>query len=363
MTVPPQVGGRPSPGRLDPVVRSFLRGFLSPPVADRIAAGLEPVAVADRRAALGAASELLQQRFMVTTEALAASLVREAGQDVDSTAVTLGVDSSVVLAAVSAEDLAPGAPPPGAAPSSVAITGPAAPPEAAPPPTPIDVAAGRVSTAASGRDGRRSSWPVGLGIVAGLAVVAVVATATLGGDAGDDGVAVPVPSDSETGTAAGADPTPTTTDGVAPTEPAASPSPTATDGPTEPATDPATDGATEDEVVDGPTALTELRFVTEIDVTTGEAAEARATVRPDEDVLAWVSLAPEPAAPTVVELTFEGPDGSRTVRPALVAAGNRAVAVRLPEELGRTPGRYAVVAELRGADADPLRAEVQLEAG
>ena len=95
---------------------------------------------------------------------------------------------------------------------------------------------------------------------------------------------------------------------------------------------------------------------------TGDAAAAQPTVTADEDVLAWVALAPEPAAPTVVELTFEGPDGSRTVRPALVAAGNRVVAVRLPEELGRAPGRYVVIAELRGADADPLRAEVRIEA-
>ena len=107
--------------------------------------------------------------------------------------------------------------------------------------------------------------------------------------------------------------------------------------------------------------VTDLRFVTDVDIETGAAGPSRESATTDEDVRAWLGLEPAPSSGVIVELTFEAPDGTRTVRPTPVPAGIDVVAVRLPEELGRAPGRYVAIAVVRDSDAEPLRVELRLE--
>lgn len=346
----------PRPGRIDPTVRALLRTFLSPAVADRYASALQPVAVADRTAAVAGAVTTLLDGFGVREQDVAVALRADVGWDDEDVAALLGMSVQAVL------DAAAGTGPPGPAahvldPSLLRDAAGGHPvvrgdpprdgdgqddavvPQPVAPPRTVQLAT-RLSADVAGlptgleeihdpTPRRDDSFRWALVISALLLLVVVVLAAELAEDARvattSDAVAVELPE---------------------PELPVV-PTPRNDDGPA---------------VVDrGPALLDEVRFTTRVDPVTGEPGPAVERTPRDGGVRLWGRLDPAPARDTIVDVAFTGPDGSRTVRPVLVPAGLSFFTVRLPAELGGAAGRYLAVVGL--GDAEPVRLEVVLDDG
>lgn len=336
-TPPPQ----PRTGQLDDAVRGLLRCFLSPGIADRVAGALQPVAHEDRSVALGAAAELLQDRFGVDRQDIAAALVDDLEQPVEETAELLGMQPVEVYRVTAIE------------PPDVALA------PATSTPTDDDTDDETDAWVPPDQDGdSMRSVGVAAALVAGMAVVVVAVTlavVSLARDSDDPAAASTDPQQDASTAPAGEGDQPTAADeqpsgGDDVGEPLASTSPT-----------PGSSAAPDDPAAgDAPTSLSQLRFITEVDPLTGEAGAARAEVEPTEDVRAWAKLSPPPSAEVIVEITFTAPDGGRETQTLRLSPGIDVVTVRLPEQLGREAGRYVAEAMLPEGDGPMLRAEVRL---
>ena len=358
--------GGPGSGRLDPTVRTLLRAFLSPAVADRYASALQPIAVADRDAALAGAVSTLRARFFVLPEELAVALVEDAGWSVADVSTVLGLPTLEVRAALrEASDAKPriGATPPDLAADPAAdeaamveallAGGPehrrdagavAARPDRA---EPVDV---ELSTSLPGhvglpdlearfeRSDRIQRTTVNLTVIAILIMVALALVATR--PSTDD---VTLPEDPAVDT----DPTPAPT--VSPARGTPRPTPSATPGPT---------ASPSPALPIGPPVIAEARFVASVDPATGEPGPTLGTATTAADPRIWLRLSQMPAEGLVVELRFTGPSGRSTVRPVLIPDRTPLVSVRLPDELGREPGRYTARIEPEGGAVEVV--ELQL---
>ncbi len=344
---------RQGAGRLDPTVRGLLRAFLSPAVADRYASALQPIAVADRDAALAGAVSTLRARFFVLPEEIAVVLVEDAGWSVADVSTMLGLSVPAVRAALRTEvtehpRLGGSQSPPGdevddeaAAVDAMLADLPvhrrdaAAAAAAADDDESVDVElstvlpahVGRAELAArAARADRLQRLVVNGTIIGVLGVVALVVGTTarpLQDVADPDTVEVePSPTAAPTAT-----PTPT---------PSATPSPTAPE-----------DAGTDDVPVGEPT-LEAARFVASVDPATGEPGPTLDPATTDDDPRLWLQFSQLPADDPVILLTFTAPSGRSTVRPVLLSERTPLASVRLPDELGRAPGRYAVRIEAPG---------------
>ena len=97
-----------------------------------------------------------------------------------------------------------------------------------------------------------------------------------------------------------------------------------------------------------------------MDPTTGTPGPALDPATTDDDPRLWLRFSQLPADDPVILLTFTAPSGRSTVRPVLLSDRTPLAAVRLPDELGRAPGRYAVVVEAEGLP--PVVEELELVA-
>lgn len=354
-------------GRLDPTVRTLLRAFLSPTVADRYASALQPIAVADRDAALAGAVSTLRARFFVLPEELAVALVEDAGWSVADVSTMLGMPAMEVRAALR-EAAGSAAPRIGATPPSDLGDDPAANEAAMVEALLSDLPAHRRDAAAVGSepDGsepvdvelsttlpahtglpelearfrrsdriQRNVVNVTIAVIVVLVALAVTATRPTADDVTlpDDSVVDVVPSPRATATATAS---PGATSSPVP-EPTASPSPA---------------------VPVGPPVIAEARFVASIDPTTGAPGPTLVTAATDADPRVWIRLSQMPADELIVTITFTAPSGRSTVRPVLVTDRTPLISVRLPDELGRAPGRYTARVVPEGGQ--PELVEVQL---
>lgn len=353
--------GGPGSGRLDPTVRTLLRAFLSPAVADRYASALQPIAVADRDAALAGAVSTLRARFFVLPEELAVALVEDAGWSVADVSTMLGLPTLEVRTAL--REASEAKPRIGASPPPDLATDPAADeaamveallsgaplhrrdagsvgaePDHA---EPVDV---ELSTSLPGhvglpdlearfeRSDRIQRNTVNSTVIAIIVLVALALVATR--PTADD---VTLPDDP----AVDVDPTPTASPAQGAPSPA--PSPTASPSPTLPI---------------GPPVIAEARFVASVDPATGEPGPTLGTATADADPRIWLRLSQMPADELLVELRFTAPSGRSTVRPVLIPDRTPLVSVRLPDELGRAPGRYTARIEPDGGAVELV--ELQL---
>lgn len=351
---------RRGPGRLDPTVRGLLRAFLSPAVADRYASALQPIAVADRDAALAGAVSTLRARFFVLPEELAVVLVEDAGWSVADVSTMLGLPTMQVRAALrtAAGDAPPrvgAAPPPdldrvddeAAAVEAMLADLPAHRRDAAAAAgavgaddgEPVDVELSSTLPSHVGRPALEAQFRradrvqrvvVNSTIVAVLALVAL----TLGATRPEDRVALP-----EQDTVA-IEPTPT-----------ASPAPP-------PAPRPSPRPSPRVELAVGPPVLSAARFVASVDPATGEPGPRLAPATTGDDPRVWMRFEQLPAEDLLLTLTFTGPSGRSTVRPVLVTERTPLVSVRLPDELGRDPGRYAVRIDADGMEPEVVELEL-----
>lgn len=343
---------RPGPSRLDPTVRGLLRAFLSPAVADRYASALQPIAVADRDAALAGAVSTLRARFFVLPDEIAVVLVEDAGWSVADVSTMLGLSVPAVRAALRTEVTEHprvGVTPPegdelddeAAAVDAMLASLPvhrrdaAAAAAAADDGEHVDVElstvlpthVGRAELAArAARADRLQRLVVNGTIVGVLAVVALVVGTT----------SRPLPDVPEP-------------DAVA-VAPSPTPSPTATPSP-EPS--PEVPG-----VPVGEPELAAARFVASVDPATGEPGPTLDPATTADDPRLWLQFSQLPSEDPVILLTFTAPSGRSTVRPVLLSDRTPLAAVRLPDELGRTPGRYAVRIEAPGLD--PVTRDLEL---
>ena len=344
---------RQGPGRLDPTVRGLLRAFLSPAVADRYASALQPIAVADRDAALAGAVSTLRARFFVLPEEIAVVLVEDAGWSVADVSTMLGLPLPAVRAALRTsvtEEPRVGAAAPGDAED---LDDEAAAVEAMlrdlpthrrdgaraaaedPGAEPVDVELATTLPAAMARSELEAQFArsdrlqrlVVNGTIVGIAVVVglVVATAT--------GPAPEVPEQD----AVSVDPSPSPTPIPTPTPSTPTPTPRTTAS--------ATPG---DGVPVGDPVLAAARFVASVDPETGTPGPTLDPATTDDDPRLWLRFSQLPEDDPVVLLTFTAPSGRSTVRPVLLSERTPRAAVRLPDELGRAPGRYAVRIEAPG---------------
>lgn len=355
--------GGPGSGRLDPTVRTLLRAFLSPAVADRYASALQPIAVADRDAALAGAVSTLRARFFVLPEELAVALVEDAGWSVADVSTMLGLPTLEVRAAL--REASEAEPRIGASPPLDLATDPAADeaamveallsgapahrrdaasvaaqPDGA---EPVDV---ELSTSLPGhvglpdlqarfeRSDRMQRNVVNSTVIAIIIMVALALVATR--PTADD---VTLPDDP----AVDVDPTPTPTASPAQGAPSPTPSPTASPSPALPM---------------GPPVIAEARFVASIDPATGEPGPTLGTATTAADPRIWLRLSQMPADELLVELRFTAPSGRSTVRPVLIPDRTPLVSVRLPDELGRARGRYTARIEPEGGTVEVV--ELQL---
>ncbi len=337
---------RQGPGRLDPTVRGLLRAFLSPAVADRYASALQPIAVADRDAALAGAVSTLRSRFFVLPEEIAVVLVEDAGWSVADVSTMLGLSIPSVRAALRTEVTEHPRVGATAPPDADGLDDEAAAVEAmlADLPVhrraaadalagstdgdPVDVELstvlpaylGRAELAARAARADRLQRLVVNGTVVGvLAVVALVVGTTsrpLPDVPEPDAVAVqPSPTPAPSPTTADATPTP---ESEAPGVPVGDPE------------------------------LLDARFVASVDPATGDPGPTLAPATTSDDPRLWLRFGQLPADDPVILLTFTAPSGRSTVRPVLLSDRTPLAAVRLPDELGRAPGRYAVRIEAPG---------------
>lgn len=342
-------------GRLDPTVRALLRAFLSPAVADRYASALQPIAVADRDAALAGAVSTLRARFFVLPEELAVALVEDAAWSVADVATMLGMPTLEVRAAL--REAA------GAATPRIGATAPqdldehdgeaaivdamladlpvrrrdaatvAAEPDEDPPvdvelTTRLPAHVGLPSLEARIQRADRVQR-----LVVNATVVLTLLLAGLALDAtrtpGSSDVALPEAP-------------------VATTAPSPAPSGTASPAPSpSPSSGPAV----------GPPVVAEARFVASVDPETGAPGPSLTRARTTDDPRLWVRFAQLPERNVLLDLTFTAPSGRSTVRPVLLTDRTPLVSVRLPDELGRAPGRYAVRIDAE----DMARTVVELE--
>ena len=379
---------RQGPGRLDPTVRGLLRAFLSPAVADRYASALQPIAVADRDAALAGAVSTLRARFFVLPEEIAVVLVEDAGWPVAEVSTMLGLPAPAVRAALrtsATDEPRIGASPPddvddvddeAAAVDAMLADLPTRRRDAAraavddPEGEAVDVELSTALPRSMGRSELEAQFArsdrlqrlvvngtiAGVLLVAGLVLATTSATPTAGPD--EDVVAVtptpppaatPGPDDAGTPSA---DPTPTPSP-----DPTATPSP---DGEATPSPD-ATATPEPDDVPVGDPTLAEARFVASVDPATGEPGATLDPATTDDDPRLWLRFSQLPAEDPIVLLTFTAPSGRSTVRPVLLSDRTPLAAVRLPDELGRQPGRYAVRIEAPGLD--PVVRDLELVEG
>lgn len=337
---------RQGPGRLDPTVRGLLRAFLSPAVADRYASALQPIAVADRDAALAGAVSTLRARFFVLPEEIAVVLVEDAGWSVADVATMLGLSIPAVRMALRTEvtdqpRLGATAPPDvdavddeAAAVDAMLLRLPrhrrdrtaAAAETGDDQPADVELATtlpthlGRAELEARfARADRLQRLVVNGTIVGVLAVVAVVV-----------GTTSQPPSEVPDQDAVAVAPSPTPSPSPMVADPSPSPSPAA------------------DRVPVGDPALAAARFVASVDPATGEPGPTLAPATTADDPRLWLKFSQLPAEDPVIMLTFTAPSGRSTVRPVLLSDRTPLAAVRLPDELGRLPGRYAVRIEAPG---------------
>lgn len=343
-------------------MRGLLRAFLSPAVADRYASALQPIAVADRDAALAGAVSTLRARFFVLPEELAVALVEDAGWSVADVSTMLGLPTMEVRAALraAAGDAAPRirAIPPSdldtvddeAAAVEEMLAGLPkrrrdAAAAAAEPDTdePVDV---ELSTALPGHVGRpdleaqfRRADRLQRIVVNGTIVgVLVLVSLTLLATRPDDEVVLP-------------------DDDAVVVEPSASPTPSptaseATASPTPQSPSP------EPEVPTGQPVLAAARFVASVDPVSGEPGPTLEEATTDDDPRLWLRFEQMPEDDLLLQLTFTAPSGRSTVRPVLVTERTPRVSVRLPDELGRDPGRYAARVEADGLDPQAVELEI-----
>lgn len=352
-------------GRLDPTVRTLLRAFLSPAVADRYASALQPIAVADRDAALAGAVSTLRARFFVLPEELAVALVEDAGWSVADVSTMLGLPTMEVRAALreaagaAAPRIGAHAPPhldgdPAADDAAMVDAllsdlpahrrdagAAAAEPDGSEPvdvelSTSLPAHLGRPSLEARFRRADRIQHNVvNLTIVGIIAMVALAILATRP-PADDD----TLPEDSVVDVDPG--PGPTATASPADT-PAPTPTPTTSPSPALPV---------------GPPVIAEARFVASVDPATGDPGPALERAATDADPRVWLRLSQMPAEEVVVTLRFTAPSGRSTVRPVLVADRTPLISVRLPDELGRAPGRYTARIVPEGGEPEVVELEL-----
>lgn len=350
-------------GRLDPTVRTLLRAFLSPAVADRYASALQPIAVADRDAALAGAVSTLRARFFVLPEELAVALVEDAGWSVADVSTMLGLPTMEVRAALreAAGAAAPriGAhPPPDDDPAAdeaamvdallsdlpahrrdagaVADEPDGSEPVDVELSTRLPASHGQPSLEARFRRSDRIQRNVVNVTIAGIiALVALTITTTR--PTADDDVALPEDTvDVDPGPAATATASPSATT-------APSPAPTTSPSPALPI---------------GPPVIAEARFVASVDPATGDPGPTLERAPTDADPRVWLRLSQMPAEEVVVTMTFTAPSGRSTVRPVLVADRTPLISVRLPDELGRAPGRYAARIVPDGGEPEVVELEL-----
>jgi hypothetical protein len=104
--------------------------------------------------------------------------------------------------------------------------------------------------------------------------------------------------------------------------------------------------------------LEDARFVSSVDPATGDPGRTLDPATTADDPRLWLSFSQLPADDPLVTLTFTAPSGRSSVRPVLLSERTPLAAVRLPDELGRAPGRYAVRVEADGMAASVV--ELQL---
>ena len=348
------------PGRLDPTVRGLLRTFLSPAVADRYASALQPIAVADRDAALAGAVSTLRARFFVLPEELAVTLVEHAGWSIADTSTMLGLPMMEVRAALrdAAADAPPriGAQPPRATDEvadeaaavqamladlptrrrpAVAATEGGDEPETVDTELSTSLPTGRSLPPLEERVRRSdrvqrivvNSTVVGILLLTGFALNALRPSDEVTLPPEDDTVAVE-PS-----------PTPMTSPPTVSEEPTPRPSPQAG-------------------LPIGPPELAAARFVASVDPVTGRPGPRLEEATADDDPRLWLRFEQLPADELLLELTFTAPSGRTTVRPVLVDDRVPLVSVRLPDELGRRPGRYAARIDAEGMQPEVVELEL-----
>lgn len=352
----------PRPGRVDPTVRALLRGFVSPPLADRWAAQLQPIAVADHRAALTGAVTLLLDEVGVDPADLAVALVEDARWSSPDVGALLGLTALEVRVALAAGGRStPRTPRHQREPWLLRAGGRAGPrrpgtadgerrdrsaahdtahASASPAgPTSAEDASGtsdddvELRSRLPRRTGPPDRRPALVLVVAALLAVAGLAA----------GTTAPV--------ADGNDVTPVASPSPAPS---ATPAPT-----TSPSPGPGTPRPAAPTPAPGP-VVEELRLVTVDDVLSGRPspADVGATFGAVADVRVWGALDRPADEAVVVRVAVTAPDGRRSVRPVLLPARVRTFALSLPTELGAAPGRWLVTAAL--GDGPVLRHEAQL---
>jgi hypothetical protein len=359
---PAETRRRPAAGQLDPTVRALLRSFLSPAVADTYAAALQPIAVADRDAAIAGAVSALRVRFGVLPEEMAIVLVKDTGWLVQDVATLLGIPLGAIQVKLQHPDalrIGPGET--AAAPLNETDNLDAH--RVAEMMAPAPALARRISNAQQASDGDavdvemstalqsdvgRSSLADQIRlsdrrqtqIVAAIVVLIIVLVGTaLGQTGGSSTSVVDLQLDTRATPATDTESENKALDGDTST-PGAGTQPQRTSLPV------------------GATRVAEIRFVESVDPETGDAGDAVDEAPSTTDVRVWLRLDQRPADSILLEITFTSPDASTTVRPILLPPGDAYVAIRLPDELGRAPGRYRAL--VLGVDMEPALAEVRL---
>lgn len=344
-------------------MRGLLRAFLSPAVADRYASALQPIAVADRDAALAGAVSTLRARFFVLPEELAVVLVEDAGWSVPDVSTMLGLPTLEVRSALRAA--AESAPRVGAAPPADLddVDDEAAAVEAMLADLPAH--RGSASAAAAATDTSQSvdvelstTLPPHAGlpaledqfrradrlqrIVINGTILMVLALVAVALDATRPNQDSALPDDDTVAI----EPTPAAPTPATPASPGAA-SPTAAVSP-----------APADQVPLGAPVLEAARFVASVDPATGQPGPELDPATTSDDPRLWMRFEQMPAGDLLLNLTFTAPSGRSTVRPVLIGDRTPLVSVRLPDELGRRTGRYAARIEADGLASETVELEV-----
>jgi hypothetical protein len=331
--------------------------FLSPTIADRYASALQPIAVADRDAAIAGAVSTLRARFFVLPEELAVALVQDTGWSVADVSTLLRIPTLTVRNALRNATLA--APRVGARPptdldelgdEAALVEGllgdvpqhrrDAAGVLAQPDTTErVDVELSTSLPAYLGRpeleERMRRSDRVQRIVVNGAAVAILgVVALTLGATRPVE----PDPALPE--------------DAVVAVEPVPRPTAQPTSEPARPTSD------ADEQVPLGPIQIDDLRFVASVDPATGEPGPSLEEASIGDDPRLWLRLIQMPGRDAVLRIRFTAPNGRSTVRPVLVRDRIPLVSVRLPDELGREPGRYAATVE--ADELEPRTVEIEL---
>ena len=359
----------PRPGRIDPTVRALLRGFVSPALADRWASRLQPIAVADHRAAVTGAVSLLLDEVGVDPSDLAVALVEDVGWSSPDAGSLLGLTALEVRVALAGggrstprlprhhrepwvlrgRDTPPTTGPAGRSPAATRTTEATPDQGAQDPPgagtrdagTDVELRSRLPRTPPDAE--RRPALVLVVVLLLGLAGIAVRLGAPPAGEQDVAPVATPTPG-----------PTPSSSGTVTPSPaPSSSPTPDAAPG------DAPGDAPDPRPTPAGP-VVEALRLVAVGDVLAGEGdpADVGGSFDAVDDVRVWGALDRPADEAVVVRVAVTAPDGRRSVRPVLVPAGVRSFALSLPAELGTSPGRWLVTAVL--GDGEELRSEAEL---